>query len=790
MNLRATLRTFGLAAIALVATAAVMVAAAPSKPVEFSAKRVTEPNKPLSVLLSWLEAGDGDAATHFDIYIADGETENADDFRLLATVDAVERKDGKNRHLYKYSAEDLAEGVYTFYVVARNDDGTSQRTPFKVVHVERPQAKLTFVSAPAKTATSGVAYRYQAKATSNQGGTVRYSLVDGPDGMEINEETGVIEWVPTEEGRYEIVIKATVTLDNGETLEQTQSFAIEVKTKRDDPKDPNDPKDPKDPKDPNDPKDPKDDKCAKVTGSIKSDPASNAGARGVVTAWRIDLQDDASGNDRAELVFKAPFDGGRYFMYVPAGTYKFHIEGDGFEAQWYSNATTADDATAKTLTCNTILEIHFTVAALPMPDALTVSGTVTDQETGEPLRAVVAFEVTSKRDGRAIRVARAETREDGSYSVQLSEGMSYIAFAKPVGKHARQYGVEFFEETADHTTATPVAVDGNRSNVNFTLAKLPEYANSLSGFLKNTDGAAVTGKVSLYMLADAHGKDKNDDVPVHKKFVYSVETTEDGTFLFSNLVPGKYVMFGQPNARPTTPGWYIKDGTASKEWKDGTVIAVEEVMPAVMFDFVLGVGEKELRGQGTVRGFVLHNKVQGVNNSGDATQGLVTVHGALVMALDSRGAVVDWTLSDLHGGYTLSNLPVASVTIFADRIGMRSATNVITVDGMSRANQDVTMALSDVTSSVETPTVLSENGFNLWPNPASASATVQFVSSATTATIVVTSTDGTVVSTMQPETVEGLTRVVVPTVSLPSGRYLVRITTGTRHYALPLAVVR
>jgi hypothetical protein len=769
MNLRATLRTLGIATMVFIATTAVLVAAAPLTPVEFVAKRITEPNKPLSVLLSWFEAKDGDPATHFDIYIAEGETENPDDFRLLATVESVGRDPGRERPRYTYSAEDLAEGVYTFYIIARNADGSSRRTPIKVVHVERPQAKLTFVSAPIKTATVGVGYRYQAKATSNVGGRVRYSIVEGPDDMIIVEESGVIEWVPKEEGRYEIVIKAIVTLDNGETIEETQTWVIEVGAKREEPKD---------------------GKCAKVVGNVRLSPEANTLARGVVTAWRIDLQDRNDGKDRPELVFKAPFDGGRYTMNLPEGMYKFRVEGDGFEAQWYANASTADEATPKTVSCTSVLELNFTVSALPMPKTFSVSGTVTDQETGEPLRAVITFEAIGLKDGRAIRVVRAEPKEDGSYSVQLSEGVSYIAFAKPTGRHARQYSVEFFEETSDHTTATAIVVDGDRTGVNFTLSKLPTFENSLSGFLKNTDGNAVVGKVTAYMVVDAKGREKNEDDPVHKKFVYTVETADDGSFIFTNLVPGTYVLFGHPNTRPTVAGWYAKDGTATKEWKDATRIEVGEAMTAVMLEFVLPVGEKEMRGQGRVRGWVLHNRTQGVSHSGDAPQGAATVQGALVMAVDSRGTVIDWSLSDQNGVYTLSNLPVANITIVADRIGMRSATSTVSIDGESRSNPEVSMTLSDIPSSVDIPTQLSIDGINLWPNPAHDAVTIQFPSSATSATITVLSIDGTVLTTTQIEAQQGLNRAIVPTSSLSSGRYLVRVASGTRHIALPLTVIR
>jgi len=775
MNLRSFLRYTGACLLLLMSATIAVVAAAPNKPIEFSAKRINEPNKPASVLLSWMEARDGDEATHFDIYIAEGETENLDDFRLLATVDGVGRgTDGKPR-FYTYSAEDLADGVYTFFIVARNDDGESPRTSIKVVHVEKPKAKLTFVSAPTKVGYVNQGYRYQAKATSNVGGTIRYSLVDAPEGMVIVEETGVIEWAPTEEGRYEITVKATVTLENGEVLETEQRFVIEVKAKKEDPKE-----------------EPKDGKCVIVKGSVVSDPQTNTQLKGVVVAWRTDVvNNNTDGKDRAQTIYKAEIERGMFEIKVPAGTYKFVVEGPDFESEWYENATSADEATAKSVECNSVLELRFTVASKPMPELVAVSGTVVDEESGAPIQGVVTFEAVGDKEKRIAQVVRAETNEEGKYEANLAKGVSYVASAKASNRSSVRYAVEYYSETADPQLATPIKLDDARDDINFTLAALPVYANSISGTLVNADGAAITGVISAYMLVDKEGKEKdNDDRPLHKKFVYSVETSADGSYSFSNLEPGTYILFAKPSARPNVPGWHVEGGTASREWKDASRIEVGETSSIDGATITLAIGEKELRGQGHVRGWVVHNRSQAVGKSGDGVQGAATVQGALILAIDERGTVIDWALTDEVGGYSLTTIPVGTITVLADRVGLRPAQSTVVVDGDARATREVNLGLNDVTSSIENPSVLSENGYNLWPNPAATSVTMQFPSHEGTATIAVIGTDGSTISTMVVEAGADLTRVVIPTETLATGRYMIRGTVGTRSFALPLSVIR
>lgn len=78
-------------------------------------------------------------------------------------------------------------------------------------------------SDPVKTADVGVAYTYNVNATDPDEDTLTYSLVTKPTGMSISSTTGLINWIPTAEGNYAVVVKVS----DG-TLDITQSFTIVV----------------------------------------------------------------------------------------------------------------------------------------------------------------------------------------------------------------------------------------------------------------------------------------------------------------------------------------------------------------------------------------------------------------------------------------------------------------------------------------------------------------------------------------------------------------------------------
>ena len=81
----------------------------------------------------------------------------------------------------------------------------------------------TITSTPITTATVDEPYTYNVNATDPDGDTLTYSLTTHPTGMTINSATGVINWIPSVEGDYDIIVEVS----DGEKS-TTQSFTITV----------------------------------------------------------------------------------------------------------------------------------------------------------------------------------------------------------------------------------------------------------------------------------------------------------------------------------------------------------------------------------------------------------------------------------------------------------------------------------------------------------------------------------------------------------------------------------
>ena len=105
--------------------------------------------------------------------------------------------------------------------------GKSATQQFEVlVNSVLPNGAPFFASSPVTTALTGSDYQYQPLAIDPEGETLTYSLVQQPDGMEIDPATGLITWssdaiVP---GDYRVAIAVLDTAGN--TTQQTFQLAV------------------------------------------------------------------------------------------------------------------------------------------------------------------------------------------------------------------------------------------------------------------------------------------------------------------------------------------------------------------------------------------------------------------------------------------------------------------------------------------------------------------------------------------------------------------------------------
>jgi hypothetical protein len=197
------------------------------------------------------------------------------------------------------------------------------------------------------------------------------------------------------------------------------------------------------------------------------------------------------------------------------------------------------------------------------------------------------------------------------------------------------------------------------------------------------------------------------------------------------------------------------------------------------------------RGKGRVRGFV-YDKRGGIVNNGkdqDKVQGAPAIVGSLVVARDESGAIVDFSLSENEGAFDLTELNIGNVTITADRVDFEPTTSVVAIDA-ANADHQISLGLVQSVSSVEVPVDAVGTTVNLFPNPASANASVRFMSNAGTADIRILSMTGVVLATQNVTVNGGQTTVVLNTSSMPVGMVMVQVTNGASTFALPLQIVR
>lgn len=631
-----------------------------------------------------------------------------------------------------------------------------------------------FLTEPVKVGVAGRTYTYPARAGVVDGNAVvSYELVAGPNGMTIDKKTGLVKWESPVAGRYEIVIAATAEI-NGQSTTIKQSYVLEIKEGETPKKG-----------------------CSKIYGTITyDDPAAGGKIVGIVTAWRLQkVTREGNNSEVYQPVYKTEINSdGKYYLYVPEGTYKLRVEGRSFFAEWHENVTEVSEAKDVTAVCDVMTEINFAVAQRPEPVLVVVEGRVYDAATNEAVKGVVVFESRGKENNAAddrYRSVVAEVRADGTYEAKVQSGVGYIAMVRPVptkdAPNASQYLAEFWENTNDATKATVLTVTASTKNIDFPMDKRVARNNGFTGAMKNFyTGAPVVGKVVAHRLV-TRTNDKGDTV-LNKITAVTVETNSDGGFMFTDLEPGEYVVLGLPAGRPFVPGWMVAGQKAVTEWGKAQRVGVDDAMVALVFDINLDTVKSE-RGKGRVRGFVYDKRGGIVNKQNDKVQQSAGVPGTLVVARDEDGTIIDFSLAENEGAFDLANLAVGTMTIAADRFDFEPTVQSVDIDATT-PERVVSIGLRPTTSSVDVPLNDVGSTLNLWPNPTTGDATVRFNARAGEAMVSIVSVSGVELARFATVVAAGEVSIALPTAELPTGMVMVHVTNGPTAFALPLNIVR
>jgi len=114
-------------------------------------------------------------------------------------------------------------GNNAIVITVTDEFGLNDTQSFQLAIVslnEPPQ----IISTPLVTANVGVTYSYQIEAIDSEGDELTYLLIDGPNGLTINPQTGLLNWLPDSIGAQNISISVT----DSAGLTDSQAWVITV----------------------------------------------------------------------------------------------------------------------------------------------------------------------------------------------------------------------------------------------------------------------------------------------------------------------------------------------------------------------------------------------------------------------------------------------------------------------------------------------------------------------------------------------------------------------------------
>lgn len=108
-------------------------------------------------------------------------------------------------------------------VVAVASDGELTDSQIFTITVQNANDAPVITSSPVTSGSTGNLYTYDVAATDNDDDTLTFSMITYPAGMSVNASSGLIEWMPSTEGLFNV----TVNVSDG-YLTDGQSYTINV----------------------------------------------------------------------------------------------------------------------------------------------------------------------------------------------------------------------------------------------------------------------------------------------------------------------------------------------------------------------------------------------------------------------------------------------------------------------------------------------------------------------------------------------------------------------------------
>lgn len=407
------------------------------------------------VYFQWFFDNSKDVIESFIIYKAEGAYKEFDDktffqFQKLSLKDVKEEKNG----LYNYIADDKLEyDEYSFALFIYLKDGSVVKSlPFIVFNnFEPPQKGIYFASEPVRVAFLNKEYKYEAKAVTypDENQEVLYKLMKGPEGMKIDNSTGIITWKPTKKYNNILFVSIAAYIKSNTKLIAYQDFEIYIYN------------------------------CENpivLSGKItdKNDEPVDFGY--------VSIFPTAAPNSNK------PTDPRQYGSEVINGEFKIEADADSYFMIFYDmmgrtfiykNAKQIELADKIVLNCGENQEINWKIESLSS-NYFAVSGKVWDEQGNPVPYFPVIFE--SVPDGEVnipenYFVLSAMTDENGYYEIKLPEDYKFVAYIHldkaRVMKNMPM--VMFYNQTFKREEATIIISNKDYTGIDFKFMKNPDF---------------------------------------------------------------------------------------------------------------------------------------------------------------------------------------------------------------------------------------------------------------------------------------------------------------------------
>lgn len=611
--------------------------------------------------IRWKVQQNGAEIKGFKIYYAKGNTDNLLKFELLDSISRTDTNLHKDDDNFHWIFEHVGKGVFSFYITAFNQNGESEPSDIVNQTIGEPVVDIKFHSTPDTDGTVGENYTYTAIANASNLGLIKYDLEKSPVGMTINESSGEINWIPHEKGKYSVIVKAYLVVN--EEICNYQPFTINVKSCN---------------------------KTSTISGTISYTEGGLVESGFVKLYKKVEQQP----NDPV-LITNLTISNGFFTVNVDEGYYLLKFESDKFIPEWYENAGTLNEANLIRVKCGDNIQIVADVNKVVQIKKYIVTGRVTRESDGAPVpSSVVHFDGKNIQSGET-KGKPAVTGPQGYYEIELESNYRYTAYIPGFQNYLTQY----YDKVDNPSEATQIVLNANMDNVDFILKEKPSFTNSITGTVTGEGGNGIAHvRVIAFLI---------DPAPDNYRQYSSREsdnTDESGIFKIKNLIAGKYILMFYIKDTRNIPGYFKSNSNAlGRSWREATKFEIGETTNKS--GIVLKVQSLPIQesGRGKISGVAIDAKTQSI------------IPGAVVYVQDQYLNIKYFTTTDDAGYYEIRGMKGGNYKITADKIGFNPCNDAVElVDDSSAVDEQLKLypIVYDVSDDYNLHNIV------IYPNPA------------------------------------------------------------------------